>query len=452
MRKSNSVLSGALTLGAGAFFAKILGALYRIPLTNLLGGEGLGLYQMVFPVYCVLLDFSGAGVPSAISGIISARSGDKEKNAFEVLCASIRLLSVLGLAFSLLMLVSAGPLARLQGNYDARTGYVFLSPAVFFVAVLSCFRGYFQGLMDMKPTAFSQITEQAVKLIFGLLLSYIFLPNVPLAVGGATLAVTISEAAALTQLVFIYKLRKRRWGLNFVFDKSVLKPRLKEIVKYTVPVTLIGIAIPLSQVIDSFLVVNILSVYRSDATTLYGLLSGTATTIINLPVAVCYGVATVAIPAVSGAVSQSEKKKNSVKTMVITLAFSVPCAIIIAVFSPTIVSVLFGRLSETEKSVTSNLLQIMSVAVVLLSFLQTGNAVLIGMGKPYAPLISMGVGIAVKTLLNVILLKVPELNIYGGGLAVIACYFTACLLNLIITFKGKSKNASEASCRREYAN
>ncbi len=438
-------------LGAGAFIAKLLGAIYRIPLTNLLGGEGLGLYQLIFPVYCVLLDFAGAGVPSALSKIISSSNGDKIYNARDVLNVSVRALSVVGVIFTALMMALAMPLSKLQGNENAYLGYIFLSPSVFLVAIISCYRGYFQGLMNMKPTAISQITEQVIKLAFGLLLCVIFLPNVPLAVGGATLAVTISELSALIVLVIIYKKHKTKQTINYVYDRTKFRSRLKKVIAYTIPVTLIGIAIPLSQVIDSFLIINILKTYRSDATSLYGLLSGTVTTVINVPVAVCYGVATVAIPAVSGSKTEEERRRNVKKTTFITLAFSLPCAIFCAMCSPFVVKLLFGGLGENERIITQNLLRLTSVNIVLLSVVQTNNAVLIGKGKPYYPLISMGIGIAVKTVLNVILLRVPQINIYGGGIAVIACYFTTCLVNLIISKKMRVKNANQRSCRREYA-
>ncbi len=447
-----SMLKQALVLSTGAFIAKIIGALYRIPLTNLLGGEGLGLYQMVFPLYCVLLDFAGAGVPSALSKIISFERGNEYKCARDVLNVSVRALSIAGAVFSVLMMTLALPISELQGNADAYLGYVFLSPSVFFVSVISCFRGYFQGLMNMKPTAVSQIIEQTVKLVFGLLFCYVFLPNVPLAVGGATLAVSLSEFVALIFLIAVYVKSKKKIGVAYFYDKSEFLPRLKKIISYTIPVTLIGIAIPLSQVADSFLVVNILNAYRNDATVLYGLLSGTVTTVINLPVAVCYGVATVAIPMISGAKDENERRKNSERSVLITLIFSIPCAIVCAVFSPSIVKILFGRLNAAERTVTQNLLRLTSVNVIFLSLLQTSNALLIGKGKPYYPLISMGVGVAVKTALNLILLRIPEINIYGGGIAVIACYFIATLINFILNGSLRVKDENQKSCRREYAN
>ena len=450
--EKNFILRGAVSIGAGTFVAKFLGALYRVPLTNLIGSFGLGLYQMVFPVYALLLDFSGAGVPSAISKIISGYDGaDKRDYAYSYLKSSIRLFALFGFLGSCFLAIFAKLIAILQGNPEAYLGYLFLAPAVFFVSIISCFRGYFQGLMKMSPTAKSQITEQVIKLVFGIGLVYLFMPNVPLAVAGATFAITISEIVALLQLYLIYKKDKAKFGLHFQFNKSRFKFQSKHVIKTAVPITLIGIMIPLSHVIDSFLTVNILSGYRSDATSLYGLMSGVVHTLINLPVSICYGFATVAVPAVSSAKTEREKTQNALKTIGFTVLLALPCAIMLAILAPNAINILFGKLSHEHKFVATNLLRLTSPAVVLLSLLQTENAVLIGKGKLYFPIISLSFGIFIKTALSVVLLKTPQLNIYGGGIALIACYFIVCLINLIMIFKSKVKNASKQSFNREYA-
>lgn len=433
MIKDKKIIGGAATLGIGAFICKLLGAIYRIPLTNIIGGSGLGLYQMIFPVYAVLLDFSGAGVPSALAKIISSHSGEnKILNAERYLKSSLKFFFALGLIGSLIMFVFSRLISMGQGSVQASLGYIALSPAVFFVSLISCYRGYFQGLMNMRPTAVSQCVEQLVKLIFGLTLAYAFRNSVALSVAGATFAISISELIA-----FIYLYVRHKRYKNKVFPIKIASDdkdgqRIKTTLKITLPITLIGIMIPLSQVIDSFLVINILGMYKNNATALYGLLSGVSATIIGLPVAICYGISTVAVPAVSASGSMQEKNQRAKKTILLTLTVSLPCALFCVLFAPFIINLLFGRLAIDEKIIAINLLRLSSPCVVLLSLLQTTNAVLIGKGKYYRPIISMGVGVGVKTLLNIILLRIPSLNIYGGAMAVIACYFTITLINLIM--------------------
>lgn len=452
IKKNNGkIVRGAASLGVGAFIAKLLGALYRVPLTNLIGGFGLGLYQTVFPVYTLLLDFSGAGVPSALSKLISASEKDGVSNAYAYLKVSLRLMLIFGLIGSVAMLLLARPVSFLQGNSDAFLAYLFLAPSVFLVSLISCFRGYFQGLMRMTPTAVSQIIEQVVKLLLGLLFAYLMLPNIKKAVAGATFAITLSELTSLIIIYLTYKKSVRSGEKNFVFDNALFYPLTKKIIKTTVPITLVGIMIPLSHVIDSFLVVNILSVYRSDATSLYGLLSGVVCTVINLPVSVCYGISSVAIPAVSGAEGEKEKNRSAAKTLLLTALIALPCSIFLSIFAPFTINLLFGSLSTVEKTTAIKLLTLTSINVLLLSLVQTSNAALIGKGRLYAPLFSLSIGVLVKTALSVALMNIPELNIYGSAVALIACYFLTCLINLFMIFSFKVKNESKRTFNRQYA-
>lgn len=434
MRKENKkIVSGAAVLGLGAFIAKAIGAIYRVPLTALIGSDGLGLYQMVFPVYVVLLELSGAGVPNALSKIIAGEDGTLFA-ARSYLKTALKFFAAIGFALSVLMAVFAKPFSSLQGDERAALSYVALSPSVFFVCVVSCFRGYFQGQMKMTPTAFSQVAEQAVKLVCGLTFSYLFMPDITLAAAGAALAVTLSEAAAFAGLWVCYKKSVKNAPAVFYRDKKQFDRRLKTVIKYVVPITLAGIVLPLSQVADSFLIINFLSVYNENPTALFGLFSGVATTIINLPVSVCYGIAATAVPSVSGAETENEKRRNSARCVALTLAVSVPAAIACYAFAPLILKILFGRLSAEDIAVATKLVRILSAAVILASLLQTCNAILIGKGKLYLPTAGMAAGVSVKTVLTAILVKNPRVNIYGGAIALIACYFVADLVNLIAVF------------------
>lgn len=450
MKKKKSFFGGAIFLGLGAFVSKALGALYRIPLTNILGGKGLGLYQMVFPVYALLLDFSGAGVPGAISRIIaSLNANEKEQKAYNYLRSSIRLLLFFGLVGTFIMLVLSKRLATLQGEPQAFLSYISLAPAVFLVALISCYRGYFQGFMNMIPTAASQVAEQVIKLALGLLFASLFIYDLPKAVAGATLAITFSEVVALALLYITFLIRKKRLGLIFAFNRADFRPQAKTIIKTTIPITLIGILLPFSQVVDSFLTVNILSAYRDDATALYGLLGGAVLTVVNLPVSICYGLAAVAIPAVSASKTREEENKNSVKVLLYTFIAALPCVIACFFGSRLIVNILFRNLPSSEKNTVVNLLKLVSPCILTLSLLQSANAVLIGKGKLYTPVISLSIGVVLKTILSVVLLKIPSLNIYGSGIALNACYFAVCLINLILIFSRKVENASKRTFRRQ---
>lgn len=449
MKEKNTIIKGATYLGASTFLAKLLGAIYRVPLTNLLGSYGLGIYQMVFPLYSLLLDFSGAGLPSALSRLIS-KSKDKHAIANQYLNVALRLFFVFGFIASGVMACFSGVIAKLQGDVNARLGYLYLSPAILLVAFISCFRGYFQGFMDMKPTAISQIIEQVVKLVVGVILVSIFLPNIERAVAGATLAITISEAVALLFLFIKYKKTNGKIRVAFKYEKDRLYKDIKTIIKTTVPITLVGIMIPFSQVIDSFLTINILGKYLENATSLYGLLSGVVMTVINLPVSICYGLAMVAIPSLSGSKSQTETNKKGAKIIFLTIAFSLPALIFLVIFAPFTISILYRGLNQVEKGIAVKLLRLTSPCVLLLSLVQATNAILIGRGRLYTPVLTLSFGVLVKTILNLLLLNNVNMNIYGGAIAIIACYFFVCLINLIVLRVKDKKNENKSTFNCKY--
>ena len=201
----NKLARSALVIATGGFLSKIIGAVYRIPLTTIIGAEGIGLYQLVFPLYTALLTLSSTGLPTALSKLVA----QNEKDAVGYFRRSVVLFGGIGLMTSVLMFVLGGILAKLQGNYQAAWCYRALSPSVFFVSVISCLRGYFQGKGIMYPTALSQVLEQIVKAAFGLGVCYIFKNNIIIAAVMATFAVTVSEVVALVFLLVIYKIKVR---------------------------------------------------------------------------------------------------------------------------------------------------------------------------------------------------------------------------------------------------
>ncbi len=447
---SKKLYGGAFVLAIGALISKVLGAVYRVPLTNVLGSEGLGLYQMIFPIYCVLLEFSGACVPSALSKMIASDESEyKAQNAKNLLINAVKLFLIIGSIGTLLMAGLSYFIANAQGNYKAFIGYIFLSPSVIAVSVISCFRGYFQGKANMKPTAISQVIEQALKLVFGLFLAYIFLPNIPLSAGGAALGVTLSEIISLLFLYLAYKRQGKKEKINFAYDKSTFKKDAKRLAKITLPITLCGIALPLSQFIDSFIIVNALNVYRSDGTALYGMFSGAVNTIISLPVALCYGLAAVAIPLVSSAKIGKENKSAS-KTLALTFFSSLIFAFGLYLFSPLAVRILFPSFSAAQKETTVSLIRLCSANVIFLSMIQTQNAVLIGLNKLYSPLISLSFGVTAKIIIEILLIPNPAYNVYGAAVAQIACYFISVLINFIMIVNPKVKNAVKKTGYREY--
>ena len=154
MKKAEkSFISGALILSLGGLFAKILGALYRIPLTNIIGSYGMGLYQLVFPPYILFLTVAQAGIPTALSKLIAENNQlgnyDKSRKIFRSAFIS---LAALGLICVGLMAGLSNVIARSQGNAETATAFLIVAPALLFVPITNALKAYFQGNMNMVPS------------------------------------------------------------------------------------------------------------------------------------------------------------------------------------------------------------------------------------------------------------------------------------------------------------
>lgn len=447
--KINKVYKGAIILAIGSFITKILGALYRVPLTTLLGVELLGVYQMVFPMYTALLDVSSAGVPSGISKLIA----NDTKNKKDYLIGGLLSFGIIGFLAFLVMFVFARHLSVFQGNVSAILAYKTLSPAVFIVAIIACFRGYFQGQMNMRPTAFSQIIEQGVKFLFGIL----FITKFDIfnsKVLSAIFAVVLSEVFALVYLVavFIITEKRNKTVTAFKLDQSIVltKPSIfticKKVLKTSLPIMLLSVIFPIGCLVESSFIIKVLTNYGHNGVTIYGLYSGAATSVVNLPVSVCYGLAVVAVPTLSAKINNLNEKTSSQKTLILlTFVFSFLGALCLVVFSPLAVKILFPRLGDYHK-LTVNLIRAMSVSVVFISLLQTLHSCLIAKGKTYIAIINAGVSIALKILLTAILIKIPNLGVFGAVISNTLCYLLAVFLNLMyIKLYGNKKDTNRTN-------
>ena len=439
--KNNKFLSGALLIAGGAFFAKFIGAIYRIFLTPIIGSKGLGVYQMIFPVYTLLLDFSGLAVPNALAKLISSNESEALPfSAKDYLNQSLKIFGLIGLISSICMFIFSGVIAKVQGNLTASLGYKTLSPAVFLVSVLSCFRGYFQGKLKMFPTAFSQIVEQIVKLVFGLLMGYIFMPNLSFAVASVTFAITISEFFALIYLYLTYLRTGERLRLFNKLEKDNSRFIKRKIILTTLPIVLMGIVLPFSQIIDSALTINILNKYSQNATGLYGLFSGVVMTVINLPVSVIYGIAVVCVPSVGKQNNENKKHEVIQKALLLTFIFALIGSLVCFIFSNLIIKILFPSLGFEENKIAVNLLKVACPIIIFMAISQTENSALIGLGQTKLANVSMIFGVIIKIFLEITLISKINVNIFGNAIASIACYFSISLLNLIMLMIIKVKD------------
>ena len=428
--RGQGFLKGAIIISLGNFTAKAVGALSRIPLTAFLGAEGVGLYQLAYPFYCLLLTISSSGLPSGLSRIVAAevRGGGDGRATFQT---AARLFFFIGFVGSLAMFALRGVISNLQGE-DLRSAYIALSPAVTCVALLSVFRGYFQGKCDMVPTALSDVIEQLVKGGAAIALAYIFRADVKTAVTAVLAAVSLSEVCALGYMLFLYCKEKPLTPLY-----KVPCPGYGHILSLTLPVAAAAAVLPLSQFIDSGLGVRLLKQYAPDAVSLYGLYAGGAVTLVGLPVSICYGFAVSVIPRLG----HGDARAKALKSLAFTIAVSLPCALALWFFARPLGGLFFRRLDERQLDILELLVKILSPTAVTHACAQTLSACLIGRGKAIGAAVNMSVGAALKTVFVFFLVRMENISVYGMAIAANVCYFTAFVLNLYQNLKAEKDSA-----------
>ncbi|HEY8423170.1 MAG TPA: polysaccharide biosynthesis protein [Clostridia bacterium] len=436
--KKTTFIYGAAVLGVCSFLAKVMGAVFRIPLTHILGAEGVGLYQMVFPLYALLLTISSGGLPSALSRIIAENTAKGQKEmARKTLTTALITLTGFGAVCALIILIFHRLIAAAQGNASAALSYIAIAPSIVFVAVISAFRGYFQGKQNMFPSALSQIIEQFVKMAAGLALAYALKDyGLTMGVFGAVLGVTLSELAAMIVIIWQYYNDKDR--LKLFYPKGEFKKYVKLIYAISIPMTISSIIMPITQLIDSVLVINILSKTFSTAvsTTLFGLFSGAVSSIVNMPVVLLISISIALIPSIvaskaKGHISSVEAKSSLALKLTILLAL--PCFIGLLIFARPIIDFLYGgglKAGEIdEPAVAARLLSIYSISVVFVSVLSVTSSVLQSLGYNFVPVKNLLIGACLKIILNIVLLNF--LGIYGAPISSLVCYAAAMTLNLI---------------------
>lgn len=435
-KRERSIKSGATVLAAGSVLAKLLGALYRVPLTNVLGAEGMGLYQLVFPVYALFMILSTVGIPTALSRIVAEQRA-LGNGAKKYLFACMLTLLTLSTLSAVIVVSLAKYIAIWQGNVTAYKGFWIIAPSLVFVGAIAGFRGWFQGEMNMFPTAVSNIIEQVVKLAVGLTLSVILSKRgVIYAVYGALIGVTASEFVALLFMFFVY-LAKSRKGQK----ESLKLSRVESIgvFRTAFPIAIVSILIPLSNFFDSIVIVNMLKLggaSRDVATALYGLYSGPVNSLVNMPIVFTLSLAIAVVPSV--AVSRVERDIDSIllkSRLGIKLVYliAIPFAIFFAVFSEKLIGAIYPRLSFEQVIIAGNLLKIMSFNVVTISCMQIYVSLLQAVDKTKMTVLSLVCAILIKAVLQIVLTY--YVGILGAAVASAVMGVVALLLTFASYFK-----------------
>ena len=401
--KKETFGQAVVTLIFSQILIKLLGLVYTLYLTNRegFGDKGNGIVASGYQIYAMLLTLSSIGVPSAIAKLVSERVaiGD-HRGAHRIFKIAFATFAVLGAIGSLLLFFGAGVIARdwLQIP-GAEMTLVSLAPAVFFVAISSVMRGYFNGRQSMKTTAASQTLEQIFKTLLTIIIVEIvaLISNVSTEwmAAGANLATTLATFLGFSYLHLYYKNQRKviakeiQQTVNYKYER--VKTIIKKILMVSIPIALTAVLSTINKNIDSFTVVRSLKEFMPEdmATAQYGILGGKVDTLTNLPLAINVAFSTALVPAIAAAKAKKDYKTIQDKTsfsLLISMLIALPCTVGMCIFAGPILNLLFPNASAGEV-----ILQISSIALLFTILDQTINGALQGYGKLLIPTISLGV-------------------------------------------------------------
>ena len=441
MKSDNSFLKGTLILTVSSIVVKVIGALNWILLSRVLGGEGIGLYQMGFPIYLMAITVSSAGIPVAISIVTAEKVAQNDfKGAERVFHVTLRLLFVTGLLFSLALFFGARKLIDWHFIRDARAYYsiIALAPAVFFVTFLASFRGYLQGWQIMTPTACSEITEQLVRVVTMLFFASYFLPRGLAAAAGSHTGAG-AFCALLVLLFFYHRLKKDMKAKQSLQNMDAVQETSSSIIsrllKLALPVSLTSLMLPIVANLDLLIVPQRLEVAGFDvrhSTELFGYLTGMAVPLVNLSTIFTAALAISLVPAISEARALGWQENIRHKTGIafrVAMIVTFPCFMGLFCLAEKVAGLIYNAPGAAPA------IQAMSIGIVLLGMHQVSTAVLQGMGRTGIPVMNMMIACAVKVCLNWTLTAIPWLAIRGSAMATVADFGVAALINMYFIYK-----------------
>lgn len=430
-------LHGAMILTLAGLMVKVIGSVNRILLSRLLGGEGIGLYQMAYPVYLLLLAISAAGIPIAISIMVAGYlAKDDRASVNRFFRVSLRLMAVVGLLLAVLLFFAAGWLVDAGVIKDARAYYalVALTPAVFVGTILASFRGFFQGHQLMTPPAVSQIAEQFIRVVTMLVLAYAFLPyGLEYAAAGAAFGALPGSLTGIVVLGFFYRRYRHLWRTDGAEAscKEGAAVMMKRLLLLALPVSCANVLVPATSSIDMLLVPNRLidaGFSVAEATTMFGYLAGMAQPLLMMATIPTLSLSASLVPAVSAAFALGDREGIEQKaSMAVKLCclITIPASVGMSVLAEPISLLLYGT-SKAAMAIAHS-----GPAICFLGLQQITTGILQGMGKSRLPMLHMLGGLAVKVA-AVWMLTDAAFNIAGAAWATNINFALTALLNILV--------------------
>lgn len=451
--KNKDYLVQGTILVAASFIARIIGMVYRIPLKNILGTEGIGYYSTANELYNIILMVSSFSIPLAVSRMVSERlHAGEQKNAYRVFKCAMRFAIAVGAAMSIVTFLFAGVITKYAMKAEnASYALRVLAPAIFLFAITGVFRGFFQGRSTMVPTAASQVIEQVVNAIVSLAAAFVFVgygtklgekkgnDSLGAAYGaaGGTLGTVISIAVALIFLIAVYMAYRGRMNRQLRRDVTTEQESDREIYKILiwtlVPIVLSTVIYNIGTVLDQGVFNAILAgqgYTEKQYVTIWGVYSGEFRVLMNVPLSIASCLAPSVVPSLAAVMSDNDTKEASIKvrdTIRYTMILTIPCAVGFLALSSPIMRLIFSDSTE----LASGIMQTGSLLIVLLGLSTLTTGILQGLGRMKEPMIHSAIALVLHLILLAILMTVFKLNIYGVLYSNIFFGLIMCILNAI---------------------
>lgn len=445
--KQDSFYKGTFILTLAGIVVKIIGSLNWIFVSRILGGEGMGLYQMAFPIYLMALSVSSAGIPVAISIITAERLalGDI-LGARRIFRISLMILTVSGILFSILTYVGAEWLIDWRLIRDSRAYYaiIALAPAIFFVTMLSSYRGYLQGWQRMTPTAVSQIVEQIFRVITMILFAQLLLPSgLQFAAAGASLGAFAGAVAGFIVLVYYNRKLERDIADEVAAQKARRTAEkgescgriIKRLFLLALPVSASSLMLPIVANLDLMIVpmrLEVAGLTVAQATEYFGYMTGMAVPLTNLATILTGALAVSLVPAISESKTLGDKVRIAFRTgtaMRISNIITFPAFVLLFMLHTELSTLIYNA------PLAGPIVGYLATAVVFLGIHQITTGVLQGLGHTTIPLVNMGLAAAAKVGLNWVLTAIPAFGILGAAIATTVDIGLAALINLYFIYR-----------------
>ncbi len=465
-QKKQGFVFGALILMLSNIIVKVVNALFKIPLANIIGDTAMGYFSSAYSIYSMCFLISTAGLPVAISRMIAAaKAKENHREVNLVYRISLVIFIVIGLLGTALLFFAADLIADWAKEPELGICIQTISPIMLFICLVSCIRGYFQGHQNMIPTAVSQVIEVLGNLFLGLTAGVFAkrqgFSNPEIAafvLGGVVLGIV----ASAVYMAFAKWLADRDNAV--VPDPSLparsAKALAKELIFIAIPITVSSSILSLNSVIDSLLAVGTFNEVCAEITyfsldaaspvgmTLYGAYMAKAVTLFNLPPTIVYPFAISIIPAISSAEAKKdalELKKTMDFTFRIVSVICLPCAFGLGVLAKPIIDLLFSNNEAIylnaegtaffSNSVVAPMLSVLACAILFSGLISVSGAMLQAAGHAQVSILSTCCGVATKALLVFTLIRIPAIGHYGIPLSTLGCFVIMFLFNMVFLAK-----------------